>query len=624
MRRRLPIGAEPYSDGVHFRVWAPRCSKIEVLIESSGSMAATALEPEEEGYYVGFVQGASAGSTYRFRLDDGACYPDPASRFQPGGPHGPSQVIDPARFRWTDQQWPGVRIEHQVIYEMHIGTFTPAGTWEAARRELPELVHLGITVIEMMPIADFPGEFGWGYDGVNLFAPCRLYGTPDDLRQFVNDAHANGIAVMLDVVYNHLGPDRNYLKNFSDSYFSTRYENEWGDAINFDGDGSGPVRDFFISNARYWIDEFHLDGLRLDATQQIFDSSPENIMKEVTHAARQAAGKRSIIVVAENEPQDARLARHTDAGGYGIDSLWNDDFHHSAMVALTGKREAYYTDYAGQPQEFISALKHGFLYQGQRYKWQKQRRGGAALDLRPAQFILYLENHDQVANSATGARLSQRTQPALLRAFTALLLLSPKTPMLFQGQEFGASAPFQYFADHHVELAERVRSGRAAFLSQFPSLVSPEMQARLSDPGARETFLRSKLDLAQREQNRPIYELHKDLLRLRREDPVLRAQRPGGMDGAVLRSNAFVLRFFGERDDDRLVIINLGSDLDLDIAPEPLLAPPAGERWEVLWSSERPRYGGSGVSAPETESGWHIQGPGALLLHPSKGESQHG
>src|SRR5581483_1649846 len=268
-------------------------------------------------------------------------FPDPASRFQPEGPHGPSQVVSSDKFQWTDQGWPGVQLNGQVIYEMHVGTFTDEGTWRSAAERLPELADTGVTVIEMMPVADFPGNFGWGYDGVNLFAPTRLYGSPDDLRDFINQAHAHGIGVILDVVYNHLGPDGCYLSEFSKSYFTDRYENEWGQAINFDGADAGPVREFFATNAAYWIREFHFDGLRLDATQQMFDSSPRHILVEITEAVRNAGGRRSTIMVAENERQHTILARPIEQGGYGIDALWNDDFHHSAVVALTGKREAY-------------------------------------------------------------------------------------------------------------------------------------------------------------------------------------------------------------------------------------------------------------------------------------------
>lgn len=405
-----------------------------------------------------------------------------------------------------------------------MGTFTSEGTWKEAAGQLEELAACGITVIEHMPAAEFPGRFGWGYDGVDLFAPTRLYGSPDDFRSFVDAAHRAGIAVILDVVYNHLGPDGNYLPAFSDSYLTDRYSNEWGRAINFDGPESGPVREFFISNARYWIEEFHLDGLRLDATQTMFDASAEHIIAAITASVREAAGSRRTIVIAENEPQQVKLARPRSEGGYGIDALWNDDFHHSAQVAVSGRREAYYTDYLGSPQEFISMVKRGYLYQGQYYLWQNKRRGTPASALPPAAFVQFVQNHDQIANSCCGYRIHRRTSPALLRAITALLLLAPGTPMLFQGQEFAASAPFLYFADLPDRLEAVVREGRKDFLSQFPSLTDPDLRPRLPDPGDPATFIRCKLDLVERESHRETYALHRDLLRLRREDPVFRRQ----------------------------------------------------------------------------------------------------
>jgi maltooligosyltrehalose trehalohydrolase len=621
-RRRLPIGAEVLSQGgVHFRVWATRCQRVTVIIEhgcpSEATPLATTLLPEGNGYFSGLVASAGAGMLYRYRLDDGEqLYPDPASRFQPQGPHRPSQIIDPNAFQWTDSAWPGVRLEGQVIYEMHLGTFTQEGTWEAARRELAELADAGITLIEVMPVADFAGRYGWGYDGVDLFAPSHLYGTPDDCRRFVDRAHALGLGVILDVVYNHLGPDGNYLEQFSPQYFTDRYSTDWGKAINFDGEHAGPVREFFLANAGYWIDELHFDGLRLDATQNIYDQSADHILAAITRQVRKAAQGRATLLVAENEPQHTKLVRSPAQGGYGLDALWNDDFHHSAMVALTGREEAYYTDYCGTPQEFISMLKWGFLYQGQRYKWQGKRRGTPTFGLKPATFVTYLQNHDQIANSANSLRVHMLTSPGRYRAMTALLLLGPGTPLLFQGQEFAASNPFLYFADHKPDLAPLVRRGRAEFLSQFPSIADPDMQSRLPDPSDLQTFERSKLDLSERQRHTEVYTLHRDLLRLRHQDAVFHSQRPSGVDGAVLGPDAFVLRFFAEDNHDRLLLVNLGRDLHFDPAPEPLLAPPEHMVWEVLWSSEDPAYGGAGIPPLETEDNWRIPGEAAVVLIP--------
>jgi maltooligosyltrehalose trehalohydrolase len=613
----VPVGAEIAPEGGgHFRVWAPRAGAVTVELDDRQ----VKLEPEREGYHSGLVPDLRAGARYRYRLDGGLPFPDPASRFQPAGPHGPSEVIEPGAFPWTDEAWPGITREQQVLYEMHVGTFTTAGTWEAAGRELPELARIGITVVEILPVADFVGDFGWGYDGVDVYAPTRLYGRPDDFRAFVDRAHAVGLGVILDVVYNHLGPDGNYLGQFSPAYFSARHQTDWGLAINFDGEGSAPVREFFIANAGYWIDEFHLDGLRLDATHAISDDSAEHVVAAIARQARRKAGRRSVLLVAENDYQEARLIRPPEADGYGLDAAWNDDFHHSAIVALTGRAEAYYRDFAGTPQELISTVKRGYLYQGQRYTWLASRRGTPAWDVGPASFVNYLQNHDQVANSLAGCRLHQLTSPGRYRAMTALLLLAPWTPMLFQGQEFAASTPFLFFADLPAELAKLTRAGRAEFLARFPSLAGPEAQAALADPADRLTFERSKLDLRERERNGAAYALHMDLLRLRREDSVFRTQGRGGVDGAVLGPEALVFRFFGSGPppDDRLLCLNLGRDLTVGSIAEPLLAPPDDSSWRILWSSEAVRYGGSGTPALALDEGWRLPGHAAFVLEPAR------
>ena len=621
--RRLPIGPEvQQEDHTHFRVWAPRRRNVEVVLEEP-SKGRIPLSAEENGYFAG-VGTAPAGTRYRFRLDgETELFPDPASRFQPEGPHGPSQIVDPSAFEWTDQHWRGVSLPGQVIYEMHLGTFTREGTWAAATRELPELAALGISVLEIMPLADFAGRFGWGYDGVNLFAPSRLYGTPDDARRFIDRAHALGMGVILDVVYNHLGPDGNYLGMFSSDYVTDRYKTDWGPAINYDGPNSDPIRDYIAGNAGYWIDEFHFDGLRLDATQNIYDSSAEHILTRIGRSVREAGRGRSTIIVTENEPQHIQMVRPVAEGGYGFDGIWNDDFHHTARVALTGRTEAYFTDYRGTPQEFISAAKRGFLYQGQRYQWQKKRRGTRTTGVPPAAFVTFLENHDQVSNTG-GARSSRMASPGRHRALTALLLLSPGTPMLFQGQEFASSSPFFFFADHKPDLASLVYKGRKEFLAQFPTQAHAEMQERVPDPANPATFQHCKLDFSEREQHGCVYALHRDLLRLRREDAVFRAQRVGGVDGAVLGCEAFVLRFFGADGDDRLLLVNLGRDLLFAPAPEPLLAPDEGRGWGVLWTSEGVRYGGDSDIAVEGEDGWRLPGETAVVMKPTSQRASGG
>jgi maltooligosyltrehalose trehalohydrolase len=623
--RRLPVGAEVLDDeaAVYFRVWAPKRRQVEVVLDDGGD--AVALEKESNGYFSGVAPQARAGTRYKYRLDGGDAFPDPVSRYQPDGVHGPSQVVDPRTFRWSDDTWGGVDAAGQVLYEMHIGTFTRDGTWKSAMRELQSLKDLGITCLEVMPVNEFAGRWGWGYDGVQLFAPFHHYGSADDMRQFVDRAHAIGLGVILDLVYNHLGPDGNYLGQFTDDFFSRTHHTDWGDAINFDGESSAGVREFFLSNIKHWIEEYHLDGFRFDATQAMIDTrSPKHILAEITETARRSGGRRKIYLINENEPQNTQLVRPIDSGGYGMDGLWNDDFHHSALVAVSGHDEAYYTDHPGTPQEFISAAKWGYLYQGQRYKWQKKRRGTPALDLPPTAFVHFLQNHDQIANSGRGYRLHQIASPGEMKAMTALLLLMPQTPMLFQGQEFAASSTFHYFANHNEELTKLICAGRAKEIAQFPSAATDAMQACLIDPGAEETFVRSKIDHAERDRgmHRWIYDLHKDLLKLRSAEPAFRrVQRRGDIDGAALGPGAFVLRYFGADYDDRLIIVNFARDLHLDPAPEPLLAPPLGKRWKMIFTSEDPKYGGSGTAPVDTEQeGWFIPGRTTVVLKPEPAE----
>lgn len=610
MRRRR-FGADVVDGGVDFVLHATAAERVALVLSDrelpmDGS--------PDRGFHLR-VPGLGAGALYRFRVDGGAMlYPDPASRFQPEGPHGPSMVIDPNTYAWKDQSNRGVQLEGQVIYELHIGTFTREGTFAAAARELPRLAELGITLLEVMPVNGFPGRFGWGYDGVNLYAPFAGYGTPDELRALVDAAHACGLGIILDVVYNHLGPDGNYLPALWKELFSAGRDNDWGQSLNFDGPGSEPIRAFFVDNAAYWIDELHFDGLRLDATQSIIDDSPDHVVAELVAAARAAAGNRAIVVVAENEPEHSVFVRAPADGGYGCDALWNDDLHHAAVVAATGRRAAYFTDTLGTPQELISGLKWGPLFQGQHYSWQKQTRGTPSLDLPASRYVVFLHNHDQIANAPGSMRVGSATSPGRLRALSTLFLLAPGTPMLFQGEEYDASTPFHYFADHGPELAALVRQGRTKELQQFPCLRDPGAIGAMLDPAAPATFEQCKLDPAERERNQGSLARTRDLLSLRRSDPVFRAQRADRMHGAVLGPEAFCLRFFGAGGDDRLLLVNLGGHLPLVHAAEPLLAPPYGCRWTLLFSSEDVRYGGTGTPPLDTTPYPYLPGHATLVL----------
>jgi maltooligosyltrehalose trehalohydrolase len=601
--------------GTRFRVWAPQRKTVAVQFEDARTPFP--LERESDEYFSGVADEVPSGTLYKFQLDGAEAYPDPASRFQSRGPHSYSEIIDPSVFQWTDTHWRGVKMPGQVIYELHLGTFSEGGTWNSAAEKLEYLRDTGVTLIEVMPVSDFPGRFGWGYDGVQPFAPAGLYGRPDDMRRFVDRAHSMGIGVILDVVYNHLGPDGNYFSLFSPFYFSDKRTTDWGKAINFDGPHCRPVRDYFLENAAYWIREFHLDGLRLDATQDIHDDSTPHILAEISQACRRAAGERSVVLIGENEPQKTILLRPLNEGGYGLDALWNDDYHHSACVALTGKADAYYTDYRGSAQEFVSAAKYGYLFQGQYYSWQKKRRGTPTLNLPRWSMVNFIENHDQVANSARGQRQKELSAPGVYKAMTALTLLMPGTPMLFQGQEFGASTPFLFFADHKPELAKSVAKGRKEFLQQWRSHAMPDIQQCFDNPAAAATFEQCKLNHAEVRTHRETYDLHRDLLRLRREDPILSRQGEDGVDGAVLSPMCFVLRFFSPGfQNDRLLVVNLGVELRFNPSPEPLLGPPEAQIWQKLWSSDDAKYGGCGTAPLDSEENWIIPGQAVVVLHP--------
>ena len=612
----MTLGANVESKGVRFRVWAPKRSRVDVVLEDDGRNFP--LLKDEAGYFSGLVPIATAGMRYRFRLDNGEAYPDPCSRYQPEGPHGPSLIVDPSAYEWQTTGWPGVRMLGQVIYELHVGTFTPEGTLDAAIGQLDELKDFGITLIELMPMAEFPGRWNWGYDGVDFFAPAHVYGDPDALKRFVDAAHARGLGVILDVVYNHFGPDGNYLPVYSDQYLTDRHPNEWGQAVNYDGPGSAGVRDFVVQNACYWISEFRLDGLRLDAVHAIHDDSRVHVLAELSKQARAAAGGRSIVLIAECESQLIETVRPIEEGGWGLDGVWSDDFHHVCRVAMTGRSEAYFTDYRGTAQELVSVIKRGFLYQGQRYEWQKKARGTVVKNEPAHAFVFYLQNHDQVANHLSGDRMHAFTAPGRYRAIVALMLLAPETPLLFMGQEFGASTRFLFFADHHSDLAAKVHEGRKKFLCEFPEYATPEAQAAVPDPAAESTFEQSRLDVSERRRHAAVYRLHRDLLALRRGDHVLARQDRAAIDGAVLGAQALALRYAGPKDDDRLLVVNLGPDLNFVPAPEPLLAPVAGGAWTLQWSSDHPEYGGPGIVQPLSDKGWRIPAAAATLYRTTK------
>ena len=607
-----PLGAVAGPQGVAFHVWAPAQREVAVVIDGKSEVPMTR---QPDGYFAATMPDVRAGERYWYRLAEGL-RPDPVSRFQPDGPFGPSMIVNPREFRWTVPDWPGAQPRHrQIIYELHIGTFTGGGTWASARERLPDLASLGVTTLELMPIAEFDGRFGWGYDGVLLFAPYHRYGSPDDVRAFVDAAHAAGLAVILDVVYNHLGPSGNVLPQFSPAYFS-EHSTEWGQGFNLDGDCSGHVRHFMRENVRTWLEEYRFDGLRFDATHAIVDRSPTHIVTELTAYGRAAAAPRRIYVSVESETQDMSLVRRDEgASSPGADGLWNEDWHHSAFVALTGKREAYFTDYQGTAPEFASMARSNLLYQGQWYSWQKQPRGHDATKHPPAALVCFLENHDQVANTGTGRRLHQLVDRGKWRALSTLLLLGPAVPLLFQGQEEAVDQPFTYFADHKPPLSDAVRTGRLEFLSQFPSLSSPETAKHLPDPDSENAFAACCLGWQTTPAGKEARSLYKDLIGLRRTDAVLSEL---GTAAVIVTSSAptldVALLRYTRGADERLLVINLGP-LTPCVMNDPLFAPPAGCRWEIVFCSEQVPYGGQGV-APLGDGGWCLQGHCAWLFLP--------
>lgn len=609
-KRNYPIGAEWIANaGVHFRIWAPDHDQATLFVQFPHTSDSTSftLANERNGYFSLFLPDIPEHTRYWFVLPSSQNpLADPASRCQPQGPFGPSVVINPD-YPWTDQKWPGTLLSQQVIYELHIGTFTSEGTFQAATARLPQLAELGISLIEIMPINTFFGSFGWGYDGVNLFAPQHTYGQPNDVKAFINRAHELGMGVILDIVYNHFGPCGNQLLAFTKKYISEQFQTDWGNAINFDEAG---VREFFLTNCRYWIEEFHFDGFRIDDTSSFHYNPTLHFLGELVQTAKNAGGERHIVVIGENETQDTRFLESPEQHGYGFDALWNDDFHHVALARYLGKKDSFYINYTGSAQEFVSLVKYGFLYQGQYYRWHKQMRGIADFHLPKTATVVFLENHDQLANTLDGKRLHQMGDPGLFRTLTTFLLLGPHTPMLFQGQEFGANTPFVYFADQSASLNKQIHAGRKRFLAQFARLATPEAMAAIPDPSDPSVFHDCQLD---HHINRDIFSLHQDLLRLRKTDPVFQTMQSLAVDGAVLSADAFVIRFFGETLGDRLLLINFGADLSVQPASEPLLSAGRDLCWELLWSSESIHYGGGGV-LPLGEPYWLLLARSAMVL----------
>jgi malto-oligosyltrehalose trehalohydrolase len=565
----MPFGAALQPDGtVRFRLWAPGQPKVSLAIQDRGSPLL--LEPRGDGWFELATDAAQAGSHYAYQLSDGMRVPDPASRQQAEDAHGPSMVVDPRSYRWHTLQWRGRPWHEVVLYELHVGAFSDSGDFDGVQRKLDWLAQLGITAIELMPIADFAGKRNWGYDGVLPFAPDRTYGTPDQLKALIDAAHERGLMMFLDVVYNHFGPEGNYLGRYAPQFFTDRHQTPWGGAIDF----SQPmVRDFFVHNALYWLNEFQFDGLRLDAVHAILDDSRTHILTELAHRVREGcAADRHVHLVLENDANQVRFLGHSRASQYN--AQWNDDFHHASHVVLTRESEGYYIDYQSDPLAALGrALAEGFVFQGEASVHRDGApRGERTRDLPHSAFVAFLQNHDQVGNRAFGERLAQLVRPELLRAAASILLLSPQIPLLFMGEEWASSKPFQFFCDFDGELAQAVREGRRREFAKFPAFAEPEVRGRIPDPNNVATFARSRLDWSEAEQDMHADHLQfcRELLAVRRDAITPRLDR-AQVRNAKFETSEGLLRVSWRLTDD--TTLSLVANLRADSSSVPLTAP---------------------------------------------------
>lgn len=580
----MPLGATCLDDrSCRFLVWAPRAMKIEVHILSPRDCIVP-MEPLCHGYFAAHMDNLNPGALYKYRIDGDRERPDPASRFQPGGVHGPSQAVD-HRFTWEDSAWCGILLRKYVLYEIHVGTFTPEGTFDAIIPRLTELKNLGVTAIEIMPVAQFPGDRNWGYDGVFPYAVQNSYGGPAGLKRLVNACHSQGLAAVLDVVYNHLGPEGNYSGDFG-PYFTDHYHTPWGNALNLDGRGSDAVRRFFIDNALQWIDEFHFDALRIDAVHAIVDPTARHFLEELAAAVHnRAAGLgRRVYLIAESDRNDPRAIRPPEVNGWGLDATWNDDLHHAVHVLLTGESGGYYADFSGL-DDLARAYRDAFVYTGQYSRFRQRRHGAPGKDIPAERFVVFVQNHDQVGNRKLGERLSALVSFEQLKFAAGAVLLSPFIPLLFMGEEYGETAPFQYFVSHgDPDLIEAVRKGRAQDFVEFG------WAGDTPDPQSAETFLRSRLNWDLRKQGKhPILlAFYQELLRLRREIPALSILDKDALQAVPLAGENILLVTRGIVPNRAFLVFHFGEKLQRVSIPIP------SGHWEKALDSAEPKWDGEG------------------------------
>jgi maltooligosyltrehalose trehalohydrolase len=602
--------------GTSFRVWAPTTRSVDLVLDVAGKAPEhRALTRDENGMFTGTFGDVTEGARYRYLLDGDGPFPDPASRCQPDGVHGASLVVDPSRFVWTDRPWAGVPLDTLVVYELHVGTFAPSGTFEGVAERLASLRHLGVTAVELMPVSDFPGRRNWGYDGAAPFAPSRCYGAPDDLRKLVDTAHRVGLAVLLDVVYNHMGPDGAYLSRYSPYYFTDRHESPWGAGIDLDGEHSSHVREFFIENALHWIHEYHLDGLRLDATHAIQDASARHFLAELAARVHGSVTDRQVHVTAEDHRNLAVMVRPEDEFGWGLDAVWADDLHHQVRRHLAGDADGYYQDYSGSTPDLATTVRQGWFYIGQRSEHLGAPRGTDPTGLHPSKFIVCIQNHDQVGNRAFGERLHHQIAPAAYRAVSALLLMLPQTPLLFMGQEWAASTPFLYFTDHEPTLGRLVTEGRRREFRSFAAF-SDEAASAIPDPQAASTFAASRLDWSERnrEPHAAMLRLYQTLLVFRHIE-LLPGEAADALTAEAIDDETVVFGRTGVRGDRILVVTRLGGAGVVDLRGRTLAR--GWTRWTLVLTSEAAEFA-EAPAPPQVDCAAapviRFAGPAAVIL----------
>jgi len=587
----LELGASVSVEGVRFRVWAPTVASIS-LVGVADESKEIPMDSEGNGYFTAFSGGARPRTKYFYLLNGKQVRPDPASRFQPEGMDGPSEVVDPDEFKWKDQGWSGIPLEKMILYEIHTGTFTREGTFEAIIPYLDYLrKDLGVTAIELMPVGQFPGKRNWGYDGTYLYAPQNSYGGPNGLKSVINVCHQKGLAAILDVVYNHSGPEGNYLSDYA-PYFTDRYKTSWGPAINFDGPESDEVRRFITNNALYWVTEYHFDGLRIDAVHGIFDFSARHILSDIREEVQRQAKNlgRHIVVIAESDLNDVRIVNPPRKGGYGLDAQWNDDFHHCLHTLLTKERDGYYQDF-GDIHQMVKALREGFVYTGQYSSFRRRRHGSSSKHLSPPHFVVFSQTHDQVGNRVKGDRLSTLVPFEALKLTAGTVLLSANIPLLFMGEEYGEEAPFQYFVSHsNQELIETVRRGRREEFTAF------KWQGEIPDPQSEETFLLSKihLDLHRHGRHKILFELYQTLVKYRKEIPSLSQLSKTEMEVEASKERPLFVMRRRHRKDKVCAIFNF-----FEKPAEGRLLAERGI-WKRVLDSSSNEWGGPGSSLPES------------------------